>query len=53
MELSLPRTLAITAHNLHPICRDRGLIIQLEGNILNQERPDFIAKPVCVKMSLT
>ena len=28
------------------------LIIQLESHILNQERPDIVTEPVCVKVAL-
>lgn len=48
----LSRPLAVAAHNLHLICLHGLLIIQLEGHILDEERPDVVAESVCVKVAL-
>jgi hypothetical protein len=48
----LSRPLAVAAHNLHLVCLHRLLIIQLEGHILDEERPDIVAESVCVKVAL-
>ena len=50
--LCLPRLLRITAHNLDLLRRHGVLIIQLKVDVLNQERPYFVAEAVGVKMAL-
>ena len=50
--LCLPRLLRITTHNLDLLCSHGVLIIQLKVNVLNQERPYFVAEAVGVKMAL-
>ena len=50
--LLLPRLLRIAAHNLNLLRRDIVLIVQLEIDILDKERPDLVAKPVRIQMTL-
>ena len=44
----LPGTLAVAAHDLDSVGLNGLLIIQLEGNVLDQKRPHFIAETVGV-----
>ena len=48
----LPRLLRIAAHNLDLLRRDVVLIVQLEIDILDEERPDLVAEAVCIQMTL-
>ena len=50
--LLLTRLLCITAHDLDLIRRDIILIVQLEVDILDKERPDFVAEAVGIEMAL-
>ena len=50
--LLLSRLLRITAHNLDLLRRHGILVIQLKVDVLNQERPYFVAEAVGVKMAL-
>lgn len=50
--LLLPRLFRIAAHNLNLLRRDVVLIVQLEIDILDKERPDLVAKAVGIKMTL-
>ena len=50
--LLLPRLLRIAAHNLNLVRRDVVLIIKLEIDILDEKRPDFVAKAVGIQMTL-
>jgi hypothetical protein len=56
--LSLPGLLrvawspAVAAHDLNLIGRHCLRILHLEGYILDEESPDFIAETVCVEMTL-
>lgn len=51
-DLCFTRSLAVAAHNLHLIGSDCGLVIQLEGYVLDQESPDFVAKSVGIEVAL-
>lgn len=48
----LPRSLAIAADNLHFIGENRALVVQLEVDVLDKERPDFVAESVGVQVAL-
>ena len=48
----LSRLLCVAADNLDLLCLYIVLIVELEINILNQKRPDIIAKSVRIKMTL-
>lgn len=48
----LPRPLAVAAHNLDLVRRYRGPIVQLEVDVFDQERPDFVAEAVCIQVAL-
>lgn len=50
--LLLPRLFRIAAHNLNLLRRDVVLIVQLEIDILDEERPDLVAKAVGIQMTL-
>jgi hypothetical protein len=50
--LCLARSLAVAAHDLHPVRGNGCLVVELEGDILDQERPDFVAEPVSVEVAL-
>lgn len=50
--LLLPRLLRIAAHNLNLLRRNVILIIELEIDVLDEERPDLVAEPVGVQMTL-
>lgn len=50
--LLLPRLLRIAAHNLDLLGCDIVLIIELEVDILDEERPDFVAEAVGIQMTL-
>ncbi len=50
--LLLSRLLRITAHNLDLLRRHGILVIQLKVDVLDQERPNFVAEAVSVKMAL-
>lgn len=50
--LGLARPLAVAAHDLDAVCGNGGLVVQLEGDILDQECPDFVAESVGVKVAL-
>lgn len=50
--LCLARSLAVAAHDLHPVRGNGCLVVELEGDILDQERPDFVAEPVGVEVTL-
>lgn len=50
--LCLARSLAVAAHDLHPIRGNGCLVVELEGDILDQERPHFVAEPVSVEVAL-
>lgn len=52
LRLRFARPLAVAANNLDLVCCDRGLVIQLERHILDQERPHFIAESVCIEVTL-
>lgn len=46
------RPLAVAADDLDLVCGHRSLIVQLEGHILDEERPDFIAESVGIEVAL-
>ena len=48
----LPWSLGVAADNLDLFSRDRILVIQLEIDVFDQERPDFIAEAVGVQVTL-
>ena len=48
----LPWPLGIAADNLYFLGMDLALVLQLEGDILYEKRPDFIAEPVGIQMAL-
>lgn len=50
--LCLAGSLAVAAHDLNAVCSNGGLVVQLEGDILDQECPDFVAESVGVKVAL-
>ena len=50
--LLLPRLFRIAAHNLNLLRGDVVLIVQLEVDILDEERPDFVAEAVRIQMTL-
>ena len=50
--LLLPRLLRIAAHNLDLVRRDIVLVVELEVDILDEERPDFVAETVGIQMTL-
>lgn len=52
VHLCLPGSLAVTADDLDLVCRDLGLVVQLECNILDQERPNFVAESVGIEVTL-
>jgi len=51
-DLCFTRPLAVAAHNLHLIGSDCGLVIQLEGYVLDQKGPNFVAKSVGIEVAL-
>lgn len=51
-DLCLARPLAVAAHDLNAVCGNGGLVVQLEGDILDQECPDFVAESVGIKVAL-
>lgn len=50
--LLLTRLLGVAAHDLDLIRCDIILIVQLEVDILDEERPDFVAEAVGIEMAL-
>lgn len=50
--LCLAGPLAVAAHDLNAVCGNGGLVVQLEGDILDQECPDFIAESVGIQVAL-
>ena len=50
--LLLARLLRIAAHNLNLLRRDVVLVVQLEVDVLDEERPDFVAEAVRIQMTL-
>jgi hypothetical protein len=44
--LGFSRTLAVAANNLDPVGLHGLLAIEFESNVLDQERPDFVAETV-------
>jgi hypothetical protein len=52
LTLCLAGTLAVAADDLDPVRRHRGLVIQLECDILDQERPNFVAESVGIQVTL-
>lgn len=50
--LLLPRLLRIAAHNLDLLRRDIVLIVELEVDVFDKERPDFVAEAVGIQMTL-
>lgn len=50
--LRLSRSLAVAAHYLHLVCRNGLLVVQLENNIFDKERPDFVTEAVGIEMTL-
>ena len=50
--LLLPWLLRIAAHNLDLVRRDIVLVVELEVDILDEERPDFVAEAVGIQMTL-
>ena len=50
--LCFSRLLGVAAHNLHLVRMDHILIVELEVDILDQERPDFIAEPIRIQVTL-
>ena len=50
--LLLPRLLRIAAHNLDLLRRHIVLVVELEVDILDEERPDFVAEAVGIQMTL-
>jgi hypothetical protein len=50
--LCLAGTLAVATDDLDPVRRHRGLVIQLECDVLDQERPDFVAESVGIQVTL-
>jgi hypothetical protein len=51
--LRVPRSLAIAAYDLDLIRLHRlGRVIHLEGNILDQKGPDFVAEAVGIEVAL-
>ena len=51
-KLLLPRLLRIAAHNLDLLRRDIILIVELEIDVLDKKRPDFVAETVGIQMAL-
>lgn len=49
---SFARSLAVTADDLDLVRRDRGLVVQLECDVLDEEGPDIVAESVGVKVTL-
>ena len=49
---SLSLFLALAGNDLNPLCLNRVGIIELELDVLDDERPDFVAEAVCVEVSL-
>jgi hypothetical protein len=49
---SLSLLFALAGNDLDPLRLDRVGIIELELDILDDERPDFVAEAVCVEVSL-
>jgi hypothetical protein len=49
---SLSLLLALASNDLDPLCLNGVCVIKLELNILDNERPDFVAEAVCVEVSL-
>lgn len=50
--LLLPRLLSIAANNLDLLSLHRILVVELEVDIFDEERPHFIAKSVRIQMTL-
>ena len=50
--LLIPRLLRVAAHNLDLLRRDIVLVVELEVDILDEERPDFVAEAVGIQMTL-
>ena len=50
--LLLPRLLRITAHDLDFLRRDIVLVVELEIDIFDEERPDLVAETVGIQMTL-
>jgi hypothetical protein len=50
--LSLGLLLALAGNDLDPLCLDGVCVIKLELNILDNERPNFVAEAVGVEVSL-
>jgi hypothetical protein len=48
----LAGTFAVAADDLDLVGLDGLLIVQLEGNVLDQERPHFVAEAVGVEVAL-
>ena len=49
---SFPRFLRATAHDLDLIGGDGGLTFELESYIPDKERPNFVAKPIGIQVTL-
>lgn len=45
--------LAVAADNLHFIRVNLRIVVELEVDILDEERPHFVAETVCVEMALS
>lgn len=52
LPLLLPRFLRTAADNFDLLRMDIVLIIELEIDILDEESPNFVAKAICVQMTL-
>lgn len=50
--LRLARSLAVAAHDLHPVRIDGSLVVEFELDILDQECPDLVAESVGIKVAL-
>ena len=50
--LLLPRLLRIAAHDLDLLRRDIVLIVELEVDVFDEERPDLVAEAVGIQMAL-
>jgi len=52
MSLHLTRTLRVAAHDLDLVRRDGVRIIEFEGDVLDNERPDLVAETVGIEVAL-
>ena len=50
--LLLPRLFRIAAHNLNLLRRDVVLIVQLEIDVFDEERPNLVTEAVRIQMTL-